>query len=80
MTETAPTTKPKAATITVDVDGTIDGVPKGWTVTSLGYGEGYSVSNDGVNEDGTTGPGCAFKVSKAEDLGIAIQHRGKIPE
>lgn len=75
--------KVKKVNIAFLPDGTPDpdSIPQGWTVTSLGYQAGYSVSHDGVDPDGgPTGPGCAFQVSKASDLAVAIQHKGKIPE
>jgi len=83
MTTETPTNTVKKAGIKLLADGTPDpeSIPQGWTVTSLGYQAGYAVSHDGVDPDGgPTGPGCAFTVSKAEDLDTAIQHKGKIPE
>lgn len=65
---------PKKAAVPKEV-----GYPKGWTVTDIGA-EGYSVTHDGANDDGTNSGGCSFKVHSLSDVDAVIQHRGKIPD
>lgn len=50
--------------------------PKGWSVTDIGA-EGYLVTHDGVNDDGTTSAGCSFKVHDLDDVDAVIAGRGK---
>lgn len=53
--------------------------PKGWTVTELGYKQGYQITHDGINEDGTVSAGCTFKVDSLDDVEELVKHRGRIP-
>ena len=69
-------TKDQLARETVEAESEY---PKGWTVSDIGN-EGYLVSHDGRNDDGTYGSGQAYKVTKLSDVSLVIEHNGRIPE
>lgn len=74
-TQDTPTKKVK---YTFDPKTGTHNLPEGWTISDIGS-EGYLVTHDGTKDDGTVGPGCAFKTHNLDDLPVLIEHRGRIP-